>query len=131
MQDQVSTPSNQPTNPIPMTTGPSESVPNAKPMYAWRGWRPCKLHTESEEYAYETVDVIFTERKPLMAKVVYEDIIGACMANKTAVCPMALKMGITKVKRRSGWWWVPPGVRPPTLGATAKDPWADDPPRKK
>ena len=128
MQDQVSTPSNQPTNPIPMTTGPSESVPGCVPLFAWR---KCRIVSRTDEVAYDIIDEIFKRRKPLLAQEVYDAIEPPITPSKTVLCPMALKMGITKVKRRSGWWWVPPGVRPPTLGATAKDPWADDPPRKK
>ena len=43
--------------------------------------------------------------------------------------PVALRMGVRKVKRKSGWWWVPPGVKEPTKSATAEDPYAD-PPKK-
>lgn len=71
-------------------------------------------------------DLDLSVPRPVLAK----DIFAAAQEqkiSKTTLCPMALRMGITKVKRKTGWWWVPPGVKEPTKWATRENPWAEAP----
>jgi hypothetical protein len=85
-------------------------------------WEPVDYQNEAEINAEAVVQEIFLDGLPLLAKEVYDRFVEFGVS-KTTACPVALQMGIKKVKRKSGWWWVPPGVKEPTMAALAGDPY--------